>query len=106
MVKISFNPKKYEIKITGHAKCGKKGEDIVCAAVSALFYTLAQSVISVPHMFKEPPKVSDESGNGYLSCKPKEEYERNVALIYWTICNGFSLLSEEYKENVKFIAKN
>ena len=101
MINIEFNPETLTIDITGHAEHGKKGEDIVCSAISTLFYTLAQSLYESKHMMAEDIVFSDEDGNGHLSCKPKEEYVANVSLIYWTILNGFDIVAENYNENVK-----
>ena len=99
MIKITFTPNTFTLDITGHAEHGKKGEDIVCSAISTLFYTLAQSLYESAHML-EDISFSDKDGNGHLTCKPKAEYEANVSLIYWTILNGFNLVAENYKKNV------
>lgn len=101
MINIKFNPKSFTLDITGHAEHGKKGEDIVCSAISTLFYTLAQSLYESADML-EDLSFSDKDGNGHLSCKPKAEYEANVSLIYWTILNGFQLVADNYEKNVKF----
>ena len=102
MINIEFNPKTFTIDITGHAEHGEKGEDIVCSAISALFYTLAQSLYPYNDKTENGIDFSDEDGNGHISCTPKKEYEQNIILIYWTILNGFELVAENYKENVKF----
>ena len=101
MIEIKFNPKTFTLDVTGHAEHGKKGEDIVCSAISTLFYTLAESLYQVRHMMTEDISFSDEDGNGHISCKPKEEYEANISLIYWTILNGFEMVEKNYKKNVK-----
>ena len=100
MINITFNPKTFTLDVTGHAEHGKKGEDIVCAAISTLFYTLGESLYATRYMMAEDIVFSDEDGNGHLSCKPKAEYEANVSLIYWTILNGFQLVARNYKKNV------
>lgn len=105
MVKIEFSNKKMEVKITGHANYEEKGKDIVCAAVSALFYTLAESVERSREMLKTEPKIELDDGNGKVSCRPKKAYETNVSLVYWTVLNGFEILATEYPENVEFIVK-
>ena len=102
MINITFNPKTLELSLTGHAEHGNKGEDIVCAAVSTLFYTLGQALIESKEMLEDFPTLNDEDGNGFISCKPKPEYEGNISRTYWTILIGFQLLAEEYKENVTF----
>ena len=100
MINITFNPKTFTLDITGHAEHGKKGEDIVCSAISTLFYTLGEALYEARSMMSEDIVFSDEDGNGHLSCMPKAEYEANVSLIYWTILTGFELVEKNYKKNV------
>jgi uncharacterized protein YsxB (DUF464 family) len=100
MINITFNPKTFTLDITGHAEHGEKGEDIVCSAISTLFYTLGEALYESRAMMSEDIVFSDEDGNGHLSCKPKAEYEANVSLIYWTILTGFELIEKNYKKNV------
>lgn len=101
MINITFEPDTLTLDINGHAEHGKKGEDIVCSAISTLFYTLASSLHESKHMMTEDIDFSDEDGNGHISCKPKKEFEPNVSLMYWTILNGFQMVADEYKKNVK-----
>ena len=102
MTNIKFNPKTFTLDIKGHAGKGKKGEDIVCSAISTLFYTLMQTLIDAEHMMEEGISITVEDGNGHISCKPKKEYEANVSLIFLTILNGFNILAENQKKYVKF----
>lgn len=105
MIDIKFNPNTFTLDINGHAKHGKKGEDIVCSAISILFYTLAESLNNCRDMLQEEMVFKFDDGNGYISCKPKAEYEANISLIYWTILNGFQLVAENYKKNVNLIVE-
>lgn len=102
MVEVRFKPDKLELKISGHAGQAEKGQDIVCSAVSILFYTLAQAVTDSEEMLTEAPVVNIDDGNGYVSCKPKEEYKATMQRTYWTILTGFELLTQEYKDFVSF----
>lgn len=102
MINITFKPKTFELEVNGHAGYNNEGEDIVCAAISALFYTLAQALYESEEMLIEKPIFKDEIGAGYLRCKPKKEYEGNIARSYWTILVGMQLLSEQYKKFIKF----
>lgn len=102
MINITFNPKTYTVDISGHAGTDEKGKDIVCAAISTLFYTLAQSLYPYNDKTENGIDFSDEDGNGHISCTPKKEYEQNIILIYYTILSGLELVAENYKENVKF----
>jgi uncharacterized protein YsxB (DUF464 family) len=101
MINITFKPKTYELEINGHAGHGKKGKDIVCSAISCLFYTLGESLYEGIEMLEEAPIFKDEDGEGYLACTPKKEYEPNVSLIYWTILNGLQMVANNYPKNVK-----
>ena len=101
MINITFNPNTYTLDITGHAKHGKKGEDIVCSAISTLFYTLGESLYQSREMLSEDFVFKGSDGNGHLSCKPKPEYEANISLIYWTRLNGFELVKNNYPQTVK-----
>ena len=102
MIEITFKPKTMELEIKGHAGHGKKGKDIVCSAVSCLFYTLGENLYEAIDMLEEAPIFKDEDGEGYISCVPRREYKPNVSLIYWTILNGFKMVADNYKKNVKF----
>ena len=103
MINITFNPNTFTLDITGHAEHGKKGEDIVCSAISTLFYTLGEALYESREMLAEDIVFSDEDGNGHLSCKPKAEYEGNIARTYWTILVGFDLVAKNYKKNVNLL---
>ena len=100
MINIEFNPKTFTIDVKGHAEHDEKGKDIVCAAISTLFYTLAESLYNSKAMLSEDIDFSDEDGNGHISCKPKVEYEANISLIYWTILTGFDIVAKHYEKNV------
>ena len=102
MIQITFRPKTMELLVNGHAGHGKKGKDIVCAAVSTLFYTLGESLMQSSSMLSEEALVKDEEGDGYIVCCPKEEYEGNIARTYWTVLVGMQMIAEQYPKNVKF----
>ena len=102
MIQITFKPKTMELMVNGHAGHGKKGKDIVCAAVSTLFYTLGEALWQSSAMLYEEPLIKDEEGDGYIVCRPKEEYEGNIARTYWTILVGVQAMAEQYPKNVRF----
>ena len=100
MINITFKPDTFTLDVTGHAEHGKKGEDIVCSAISTLFYTLADALFEVRDMMADDIIFSDEDGNGHITCKPKAQYEANVSLIFWTILKGLDLVAKNYEKNV------
>jgi uncharacterized protein YsxB (DUF464 family) len=100
MINITFNPDKYELTVEGHANYGEKGEDIVCAAISTLFYTLGEAIFQSADMLTEEPTFKDNDGKGYLICHPKKEFEGNIARTYWTILTGMEMVADNYPKNV------
>ena len=102
MLNITFKPKTLELEIKGHAKYGKEGEDIVCSAISSLFYTLYETLNQSAEMQEKAPDFKDEYGDGYLRSYPKKKYEGNIACIYRTILIGLELIATNYTENVSF----
>ena len=102
MINITFNPKTLELEVKGHAGQNEKGKDIVCSAISILFYTLGQTLLDSTEMLEEAPIVKNYDGEGYIWCSPKVEYEGNIATIYRTILIGMQMVAEEYKNFVKF----
>ena len=102
MINITFNPNTLELEVNGHAEQNEKGKDIVCSAISILFYTLGQTLIDSAEMLDGAPIVKDEEGNGYIRCTPKAGYEGNIACIYRTILIGMQMVAEEYKKFVLF----
>lgn len=102
MINITYKPKEFTVELNGHAGHGKKGKDIVCSAISCLFYTLAENLYECVGMLDEAPMVLDEEGSGHISCYPKKEYEANIKLIFWCITNGMKMVADNYPKNVKF----
>lgn len=102
MINIKFNPKTLELKIDGHANQDEKGKDIVCSAISALFYTLGQTLYDSAFMLEEKPTIKHKDGAGYICCSPKVEYEGNIACMYRTILIGLQMVAKEYSDFVKW----
>lgn len=100
MIEIKFKPETMTVKVSGHAGQAEKGQDIVCSAVSALFYTLAQAVLISRDVLEEDPLIITNDGDGMVACKPKEGFEGVIQRTYWTILTGFDLLTQEYKDYV------
>ncbi len=105
MINITFNPKTMELEVKGHAGAGKKGKDIVCSAISTLFYTLGEALYESAEMLEEAPIFKDEEGDGYLSCTPKAECAGTIARTYWTVLVGMEMIAGQYPKNVTFTVK-
>lgn len=99
MLEIRLEKKGGNISLTalGHAQSAEYGKDLVCAAASTLFYTLADSLdqLGVEWIEKE-----FSPGNAKITvCDPKS---KEVEVVFWTITQGFKLLEKIYKKNISF----
>lgn len=105
MINITFRPETLELEVEGHANHAEKGKDIVCSAVSALFYTLGESLVQSLSMLTEPVIFKENDGHGYIRCYPKAKYEGNISRTYWTILVGLQMIAEQYPESISFNVK-
>ena len=101
MINIVFKPNTYELEITGHAGHDVKGKDIVCAAVSTLFYTLGQALAANENNLDDELVFKDEEGHGYIRGIPNPMYA-DADIMYGTIFCGFKMLANQYPGNVSF----
>lgn len=79
------------IEISGHAGYGKKGEDIVCSAISMLSQTLI-AYLDVDH-----EKFSYSLKDGYVWAYAKGI---NVRVAFNVIMTGFYLLEKNYPDHI------
>ena len=98
MIEVKFTPSEYKLEVSGHAGYAETGKDIICSAVSILFYTLAQSLSEARYALEEDPVVN--VSDGVISCAPQGKYEATVGMIFWTILNGIQLLAEDEPDYV------
>ena len=103
MIKVIYARDNHKVSIEGHARNGEIGHDIVCAAVSALTYTLAANVENLKEN-KQTVGVSIklDKGNACIKCIPRKEYRHIVFIIIDSICAGYELLAQNYPENVSY----
>jgi len=106
MIKINilFDKQKFikGIKVSGHAGYKKSGEDIVCAGISALTYTLLNSLETIIGV-----KPICEVAGGFASCilpdnLVGEKFEQSQ-LILRTIILGYENIEESYKSFVEVL---
>jgi len=94
----------YYMESKGHADY-EPGNDIVCAAVSSLMFTLAGAVTNLSGGGK---KVIRE-GEGQMSIRywPRDmEDSQNMKVIWNTIIIGLLQIVKKYPKNVKLIREN
>jgi uncharacterized protein YsxB (DUF464 family) len=89
------------IKISGHAGYAKKGEDIVCAGVSALGFTLLNSMEQIARVSVNPTVES-----GYIEyVLPVDISEKQFEIsqtIFKTIALGLKNMYDSYREYIEY----
>jgi hypothetical protein len=85
---------------SGHAGAGRKGEDIVCAAVTALLRTAAKVLAGEPGL--KVGGASPEPGVMSLALEPPPEGKREwVRGVTETLLRGLTDLDAEYPGRLK-----
>lgn len=93
MIKIKTDRRKY-VEISGHAGYAPRGQDIVCAGISALYLTLCEALEDLPHS-----TVSVSSTSIYVK---ETEYPELTADLIRVFTKGMMLLAAQYPKNINF----
>ena len=103
MIKVIYHRDRNRVSITGHARSGEAGHDLICASASILAYTLASFVMNAKETKQVyNPKTDLRDGDALISCDPPSKYKSSVTLVFDSICGGFELLERNYPANVSF----
>lgn len=107
MIEIIYNRKKHSVLVKGHAGSAEHGHDLVCSAVSALVYTLASNVEKLADDRKHVrrPVIDLNKGNAVISCDPVHGFTAVTTLVFDTVCEGFSLLAQQYGAFINYKVK-
>lgn len=97
MVQITYYPGKNRVTVQGHAGSSEEGHDLVCSAVSALTYTLAENVNGLGGLAQDVV-IRLEPGNAEIGCRAEPEYKAVVQLIFDTVVTGFQLIAGKYPQ--------
>lgn len=87
-----------EFRMTGHADSGPYGQDIVCAAVSALAISTVNGLKQVVH--SEPEVISNETDGGLLKVLQLDQ-RRETQILLATFANGINDIAANYPANIK-----
>lgn len=103
MTEIIYERELHRVAIKGHTAYQTLGQDIVCAGVSALAFTLADRVSAMSAAEQiEDATVFLEPGKTLISCKAYEGTESVITLVFDTICAGFEILAANAPEYVSY----
>ena len=84
-----------EIKIEGHAGYAKMGEDIVCAAVSALTLTF---IASVEELTQDNLKCDIKAGNTFIQYR---NLSAAAKLLLDSFFVGIRMIADDYPDYVR-----
>lgn len=94
------------LTIKGHSGQAEIGHDLVCASVSILAYTLAESVrnMRIDGKLRKDPNIKMNSGDAVITCKPSKSYYAEALQVYQFAELGYSLLAHDYPDYVRLIS--
>ena len=103
MIKAVYHRDYHRLTVEGHANSGEPGHDLVCAAASALAYTLAANVANMADNGQvRRPVMEMNPGNAQISCNPVSRFKGTVALVYRAVCVGFEILAHDYPQYISY----
>ncbi len=91
-------------RVSGHANMGEYGEDLVCAAVSAVVQTAILGITEVCHI---PAGVSIEEGETtcIIAKDADPDAVRNAGVVINTMLAGLRSIQASYPKTLKFTNK-
>lgn len=100
MIEITYNMR--EIILEGHAGYGAAGTDIICAAVSGIWYTLLAKLEREMEKGNIQYEATEEVGKARAKLIGiAEEYDACAGEVWDTVICGLRALSIQYPEFVK-----
>ena len=103
MIKVIYHRDLSRVSVTGHAKSGEAGHDLVCASASILVYTLASFVENLKDAGQVyNPTAKLKEGDALIYCDAPNKYKRPITLVFDSICAGFEILARDYPDNVSY----
>lgn len=109
MIRIDYNRQDARFEMRGHAGTAPEGQDLICAAVSALGQTLlrnlekAEAEAQIGHV-----EASREKGRLYIRVSCEGNYwhwRRSVNMMDWTL-EGLKMIRETNPEAIEIMEVN
>ena len=98
MIRARYGRKGLFLDLRGHALSAPKGQDLVCAAASALAFTAEAALREEADRFY--PRVVRRPGEMRIAGEPAEGSRRACRRLMDTIWIGFELLARDYPDCV------
>ncbi len=101
MIIVKYDLNNFLLDIEGHAEYAPHGQDIVCAAVSALSQTLAAWLLEYAPCMEAEPEIELREGELHIRCSPKSIWRCEVLLLYQFVIKGLRQIAGEYPLHVQ-----
>ena len=102
MIRVTFNLNSDHLitafQMAGHADAGPYGQDIVCAAASALSISTINGLTLVA---KTKPNVDSDDDNGGFLDVTDISLAHDAQIIMQTFFNGMNDIAESYPQNIE-----
>lgn len=103
MIHITYHRIYHRLTVRGHAGYAPAGQDLVCAAVSALTYTLAAAAEKLHNNGQAiTATVQLDPGNATVCCRPHHRFRAETTVIFDAICEGYGILAADYPDCVAY----
>ena len=99
MIRARYGRRGLTLVLKGHAASAPKGQDLVCAAASALAFTAAEALRDEAERFY--PSVVQRPGELRIACEPASGSRKACRRLLDTIWIGFEVLARDYPTFVK-----
>lgn len=88
------------LELLGHAATAPRGQDLICAGVSALALTMGKSaqLLYSRGLLERPPKVRLENGDALIIASARPGCEAEMLMSFWTVQVGIANLSQLYPQ--------
>jgi uncharacterized protein YsxB (DUF464 family) len=100
MTRVDYDPESFRMEIRGHAGAAPAGQDIVCAGISVLSYTLINAAMSVPE-YDGHTLVNEGEALIRVECCPDEEHEELCREMFRVIWQGFETIAESFPQHIQ-----
>jgi len=100
MINVTIDRIEYKVTMKGHADYAELGKDIVCSAMSILFFSLAHTLEDNTDKLLGGVALSENNGEITISACPQEGYASIIGAVYEMFTTGTRLLHENYPNNV------
>ena len=103
MIRNTWYPEYRQLTIEGHAGAGEMGHDLVCAAASGIWHTLAVNAMAwKDNGYLMDLRMQEIEGYCQLSWAPRSRYRNILSTIAAAIVLGLEELANSYPEFIEF----